>query len=94
MKARWIFLTIAVVALLALGIGFAFAGRSPNNATPASCAQMHTTSAMGQMHAQMPASEQTLCDTLPAQMGSMMNTGTMGSGMMGGGTMGRSGRHA
>lgn len=87
MRARWIFLTIAVVALLAIGIGFAVAGTSTTPAmTTAGCTQMHNTAGMRQMHAQMPAAAQAECDQLHARTGTTMG-GQMGAGMMGSGGM-------
>lgn len=83
MKARWFVVTIVVAALLAIGIGFAFAGGSPNGAARADCAQTHATPAMRQMHAQMPADAQARCDTMHAQMGTMMDGSVMGTMMHG-----------
>ena len=83
MKVRWTFLAAAVFLVMALGIGFAFAGTSsaPTRGA-AGCAQIHNTAGMQQMHARMPAAAQVRCDELHSQMETMMS-GQMGAAMMG-----------
>jgi hypothetical protein len=99
MKKRWIFTGLAVVAVLALTAGLAFAagrGTGSGSSTPAtgwsrivaSCNAIHDPPAVAQMWAHMPAAAQAQCEAMHEQMGRMMN----GSGMMGGpGMMGGSG---
>jgi hypothetical protein len=100
MRKRWIFLTVAAVALVVLTAGIAFAagrGTQPNPTQQESgqaCDAMHDSPAMRQMHERMPAALQAQCDAMHEQVDQMMGA-SGGSGMMGGsgdsGMMGGSG---
>lgn len=96
MKKRWILLGIAIVAVLALTAGIAFAaGRGSGSGTSPVATQqmvagmdaMHDSPAMQKVHAQMPAALRAQCEAMHGQMDQMMSgPGSMmsGSGMTGG----------
>ncbi|MEX2556081.1 MAG: hypothetical protein WEB06_10650 [Actinomycetota bacterium] len=85
MKARWIFVGVALAALVALSVGYAVAGSPQQGTCQQQMAQEHGVS-MQQLHSQMPAAAQAQCDQLHTQMmNGQMGAATMGSnGMMGG----------
>lgn len=89
MRKRWIFLTVAAVAVVALTAGIALAaglGSQPSTAWQGmvqACDAMHDSQAMERMHKQMPAALRAQCDAMHEQMDQMMG----GRGMMGGGGM-------
>jgi hypothetical protein len=99
MNKRWVFMGVAVIAVLALTAGVAFAagrgaGSGSSNPTTswsqmvATCDAMHASPSMAQMRAYMPAVARAQCEAMHEQMGQMMN----GSGMMNGtGTLPTSG---
>lgn len=101
MKARWIFVAVALAALITLSVGYAVAGSPQQGTCQTQMAEQHGVT-MQQLHARMPGADQAQCDQLHTQMmngqmgASMMgSTGMMGdsTGMMGGhhtsGMMGR-----
>ena len=90
MKARWIFLGVALAALIALSVGYAVAGSPQQGTCQQQMAQEHGVS-MQKLHSQMPAAAQARCDQLHTQMmngqmGALMGSNGMTgpSGMMGG----------
>ena len=91
MRTRWIIGGVAMVALLAVATGIAYAagtGNADANTPGASglvtaCVSMHDSPTMRAMHAQMPEALQAQCDAMHAQMANVMG----GTGMMGGAGM-------
>jgi hypothetical protein len=84
MRTRVTTLAVAIVTVLALGVGAALAAPRDGGAWTSHDA-MHSSGPMRAMHAEMPGDAQADCDALHAQMsaqvGSMMGQMHAGGGM-------------
>lgn len=85
MKARWIFVGVALAALIAPSVGYAVAGSPQQGTCRQQIAREHGLT-MQQHHSQLSAANKARCDQLHAQlMNGPMGTEMIGSnGMMGG----------